>query len=284
LGLSKNAVQFLLHCRERGVDFSACATIGRQVLYLNAAELRAAFARKGQPISAGESDNVFRSGGNYAEPVLTLLGAKRIDSFDASSYENATKVADFNLPLDESEKAKYSAVIDGGSLEHVFNYPQGLKNAMEMVRPGGHLILITPTHSRSGHGFYQLSPELFYRAFCELNGYDAPEVLLSASTRDKWYRVVDPADIGGRVLINHRLYSDHLFVVARRSRVSPIFGSWPQQSDYASAWGNRGSQVKSKTGVKDYLRANRHRIPRPFLRLYSELFAPASSGLKRIEL
>jgi hypothetical protein len=266
------------------VDFGDCATIGRQALYLNVAELRKAFKRSGNRLTPHETDSVFSGETSYAEPLLRLLGAKTVDSFDASAYESATIVADFNNVLSNEHKEKYSAVIDGGSLEHVFNYPQGLRNAMEMVRPGGHLILITPTHSRSGHGFYQVSPELFHRTLCETNGYAAPEVLVSSSRGRAWYRVVDPADVGGRIVINPKLYSDHLFVFARRLRSVPIFATWPQQSDYASAW--KGLTPQRPERLKARVRALRHRIPRPFLQIYARLSALGSNstGLQRIDI
>jgi len=54
-------------------------------------------------------------------------------------------------------------VIDGGTLEHVFNFPVAIKNAMQMVRAGGRLSLSPPANNYFGHGFYQFSPELFYR-------------------------------------------------------------------------------------------------------------------------
>lgn len=284
MGFTKDAVLFLLHCRSQGVDFTDCATIGRQALYLNVAELRTAFNRTGRRLTSRETDGVFQGETSYAEPLLDLLGARKVDSFDASAYESATFIADFNNALSDKHKEQYSAVIDGGSLEHVFNYPQGLRNAMEMVRPGGHLILITPTHSRSGHGFYQVSPELFHRTLCEANGYAPPEVLVRSSRRRAWYRVVDPADVGGRIVINPKLYSDHLFIFARRVRSVPIFSTWPQQSDYASAW--KGAIPKRSEGLKNRLRAVRHLIPRPFLQIYARLSALGSNstGLQRIDI
>lgn len=284
MGFSRESVRFLAYCRRHGVDFSSSATLGRQVLYLNARELRSIFARNGEQLSPSQCDAVFQSGQHYAEPLLHLLGARVVDSFDASSYENASHVVDFNNPLLEKHKGQYTTVIDGGSLEHVFNYPQGLKNAMEMVRPGGHLILITPTHSRSGHGFYQLSAELFHRAFSESNGYESPEIFLCAANRDAWYRVADAEKTGTRVVIDHRRYWDHLFVVARRTRVAPIFDAWPQQSDYASAWTRRQAIPASAATIRERLRANRHRIPRALLRLYSLWFSPRSSRLERVRL
>ncbi len=36
-------------------------------------------------------------------------------------------------------------MVDGGTLEHIFNVPVALKSYMEMVRVGGHLILVCPS-------------------------------------------------------------------------------------------------------------------------------------------
>lgn len=57
---------------------------------------------------------------------------------------------------------KYSMVLDGGSLEHVFNFPVAVRNCMQMLQVGGHYLAITPANNFMGHGFYQFSPELYF--------------------------------------------------------------------------------------------------------------------------
>ena len=260
--------------------------IGRQGLHLSKSDLRACFAKSGSKLSSDDAERAFTEGASYAEPLFRLLGASSIESLDASGYEGATHVVDFNVPVAAAFAKRYSAVVDSGSLEHVFNYPQGLKNAMEMVRVGGHLILITPTHSLSGHGFYQLSPEVFFRALCERNGYEAPEVLICSTIKDAWYRVADPAAVSARVRLGGKLLTDHLFVVSKRIASVPIFAEWPQQSDYSAAWtgdgGAGGSSALAR--FKERLRASRHRIPTPLLRIYQRLMDPRPQKLTRVRL
>jgi len=41
----------------------------------------------------------------------------------------------------------YTTVIDGGSLEHVFNFPQAIANCMNMVAVGGHFIGLSPANN-----------------------------------------------------------------------------------------------------------------------------------------
>jgi len=286
VGLTRHGVRFLLHCRSKGVDFSESAMIGRQGLHLSKSELRACFAKSGSKLSSEDAERAFIDASSYAEPLFKLLGAASIESLDVSAYEGATHVVDFNVPAPAAFANRYSVVVDSGSLEHVFNYPQGLKNAMQMVRLGGHLILITPTHSLSGHGFYQLSPEVFFRALGATNGYEAPEVLICSTIKDAWYRVADPAAVSARVRLDSKLLSDHLFVVARRVASVPIFAEWPQQSDYSAAWTeNTGKSGDSSFArLKERLRGSRHRIPTPLLRIYQRLMDPKPQRLTRVRL
>jgi 2-polyprenyl-3-methyl-5-hydroxy-6-metoxy-1,4-benzoquinol methylase len=76
-----------------------------------------------------------------------------VSSIDASDYENATYVHDLNVPIPDHLKGQFDLVDDGGTLEHVFNFPVALRNCMEMVKVGGHLLLNVPTNNFVGHGF-----------------------------------------------------------------------------------------------------------------------------------
>ncbi|MCA1572803.1 MAG: hypothetical protein LC798_21415 [Chloroflexi bacterium] len=42
-------------------------------------------------------------------------------------------------------------VLDGGTLEHVFDYPTALRGALDAVRLGGHFIAVTPANGWCGH-------------------------------------------------------------------------------------------------------------------------------------
>ena len=57
-------------------------------------------------------------------------------------------------------RERFSVVIDGGLLEHVFDFPTAIRNCMRMVRQGGHLILNLPVNNFPGHGFYKFGPGL----------------------------------------------------------------------------------------------------------------------------
>src|ERR1700755_2111988 len=112
MGFDINGVRFLFFAKRAGVDFTKAATLGRQQLTLSERELDSVL--RDFEVSANAAKLMSEDAG-YAEPLLRLLGAKEICSFDASSYEGATYVHDFNLPAPAEWNDRFTVFIDGGS-------------------------------------------------------------------------------------------------------------------------------------------------------------------------
>jgi len=170
MALDADGSRFLLYAKSQGVDFSRTAMIGRQRLWIDPQvreNLRDVLARNLADFGYGNVDlgRLLAEADGYAEPFLRLLGCTDASSFDASSYERATHIHDFNLPIDPQFKGRFTAVIDAGTLEHIFNFPVAIRNCMEMLTVGGHFLGITPANNACGHGFYQFSPDLYFRVF-----------------------------------------------------------------------------------------------------------------------
>jgi hypothetical protein len=277
MGIDFQSLKFLLLARQRGVSFERFAMIGRQTLRLDPGQLRRLLSDAGMTISTDQCSQLFSEAGGYAEPLLRLLGAKQIESFDASSYEQATIIHDMNLPIGDELKGRFTAVLDGGSLEHVFNLPCALKNCLEMVELGGHFLGASPTNNWMGHGFYQFSPELFFRVLSPVNGFAETQAMIcETAPRSRWFEVTDPEQLGGRAyLVNGR--PTYLFTMARRTALAPIFAKAPQQSDYVSNW-RQPAEQKTKR-ARFFSRATREwwrRCCAPFRNPYR------SKGFQRI--
>ena len=86
------------------------------------------------------------------------------------------------IPIDYAFHQRFTSVIDSGTLEHVLNYPVALKHCMELGSLGGHFLAITPANHFFGHGFYQFSPDLFYRVFTLENGFGIQQMWLLKRT------------------------------------------------------------------------------------------------------
>ena len=187
----------------------------------------------------------------YAEEFLKRLGAKETISIDASAYEGASLVHDMNVPIGDEFKRKFSVVIDGGTLEHIFNFPVAIQNCMQMLDIGGHFFSHTMANNFMGHGFYQFSPELFYRVFSAENGFCVHRVVVFEQRvgRPRWYEAADPNDIDERVeLINGR--PTYLFVHAERLADVPIFAAPPQQPDYSAHWSRNTAPRYGSQGLR----------------------------------
>lgn len=252
-------LSFLLAARELGVSFDSTLMVGRQNLFATAPEIVHAYQDAGQSIELASAERIVADGQGFCEPLLRHLGAGQVESLDASDFEHSTYVHDLNQPLPEDLRSRYTLVYDGGTLEHVFNLPQALKNCMQAVAPGGHFITIGPATSQYGHGFYQFSPELYYRALSPENGYEVLALLIRTGNQPwtKWRAVADPATLGVRVDLASP-WETFMFVLARRTAEIEPFASWPQQSDYSSAW--TGTEVNAPMKTRTRLISH---LPKP---------------------
>jgi len=225
MGINLQTATFLHSERDRGVNFERLLCLGRQSLHVTSAEYCG--------LGLGEA---------FADPYLAAhelfksLGAKSIDSIDHSSYEGANIIHDLNKPFKPNAGQTWSCVFDGGSLEHVFNFPIAVKTCLEITAVGGTFISVTPWSGLAGHGFYQFCPELFYRIFSENNGFRMNRMLFYRN--GGWYTVDDPECIGRRLEFQSKRPL-LLCVSARKTSEKPIFSDFPQQSDYEVLWSTK---------------------------------------------
>ena len=144
MGVDAKGVEFLLAARRLGVSFARTATLGRQRMFVAPSWLRRCLRTHGVDPRRSDVRQLLTTAGGYAEPLLGVLGAGRVVSVDASDYEGATRVVDLNGPLPPDLESAFTAVIDAGTLEHVFDFPAAVGNCMRMVAPGGHLLAVIP--------------------------------------------------------------------------------------------------------------------------------------------
>ena len=223
----------MVAAHRRGAQFDEVLTLGRQSLNVYPRRMAQLLQKHGLPakkfLEAGPECA-------FVEPFFEALGAKHVSALDFSDFEGAQFVHDLNQPVGASLKERFDVVYDGGTLEHIFNFPVALRNSMELLREGGRLFLHTCANNLCGHGFYQFSPELFYRAFGPENGFEVERmVIFRIGPYGSWYEVSDPNVIRSRVeLITFTPM--HLLVQAKRTSIKTIFARAPQQSDYTVMW------------------------------------------------
>ncbi len=259
MGFTNDIVEFL---ETAEANFTTTMTLGRQ-----------AFHRTSQ-----------WPHGEWVDPFLEQLGAKEVRSLDVSAYEGATDIWDLNDPLPEHLLQQFSTVIDGGVLMYVFDFAQGLRNAMELVAPGGTLFISELCNNFAGGNFYQCSPDLFFRSLSKENGFEIRRLLLK--DRRGGYELADPFVVGKRLS-----FTTHgpaaLFVEARRVSTVTGFVVRPQVSQYQIQWAavdpNWRQHIPPPRGLRrlvpDWAKRARHDVERRALHL-RELYLPHIGHLK----
>lgn len=244
MGIDLHNLHLLAHAEDLGVRFDHTVAIGRQAVFVEPRQLEAFRRRRG--LAPWPAEAAAAAGPLWFEPMLRhWFGATRVDSVDASPYEQASIVHDMNLPWPtEGEAAPLrghaDAVLDFGCLEHVFDFPTAWRNAAALCRVGGHLLHALPANNLSGHGFYQFSPELFFNLYQPARGFELRGLFFAMKAEPRcWWRVADPQRLRRRVLLcnGHEVY---MLVLARKLQEAAGLPA-PQQSDYAQqAWQGTG--------------------------------------------
>lgn len=248
MGVGYQGLQIALLAKKRGVDFARTISIARQHHYLDPDTLQSMFRRFGYALTSQEQAGILRDA--FSEGLFRKLGATTTDSIDASGYEGASIIHDFNEPIGPTLHRKYTAVIDFGSLEHIFHFPNAIKNVTDLLDVGGHFISMSVANNFMGHGFYQFSPELFF-SYLPPNGFTDLEIyLVPFRIFPFFFRVAAPRELGGRVeLVNSEPVL--IGVIAKKVKhvSTPVM---PIQSDYQQQfWQGRDVNRKSKAPSVD---------------------------------
>lgn len=239
MGLDLHCLNLLRFGANQGVDYSRVLTLGRPGLFLSEDEL-AGFLRETRRTWTAQDMARVRGDGFSEQFLKAVFGAQDVVSLDASPYENPTRIHDMNRPL--TGGGRFSAVLDFGCLEHIFNFPVAVSNVIASCREGGHLLHALPANNCCGHGFYQFSPEMFFSVYSEARGFRGTQVFLVELDRPwKWYKVRSPLESGKRVNVVNREQTYALVLTQKMAQAKSPIEDAPQQSDYLVEW-NRASQ------------------------------------------
>jgi hypothetical protein len=261
---------FLVESWREGAQFDSTLTLGRIGHLMSQCDLKRlarSLPKESEFVQTVERGEVPR----YTDELFKAMGAMQVDAMDASDFEGATILQDLNEPLAPQLNCQFDAVVDSGTLEHVFNIPGAFKNVMNALKVGGHFFGGLPANNWCGHGFYQFSAEFFYRVFSEENGFQVRKLFVApAWSAGKWldgpvFEVSDPKEMKERVEIGGNALLSFL-VHAQKLRHEVPFAQWPQQSDYSAAWargsagqcGQAARPTMLQYAAKAYRRIKRH--------------------------
>lgn len=146
---------------ERGTENKTLCMIGRQEIIIEWKP----FMKTVERMQLEYDKNIYESIKNIY-PINTYLffnmfGIKEVYAIDYNGLDGADVIFNLNHDLPECLYDKYDYIIDGGTLEHVFDIARAMKNLTKMLRNGGIVIHILPLGGYVEHGFYNFSPTFF---------------------------------------------------------------------------------------------------------------------------
>ncbi len=276
MGFPRPALRFLAREHKRRPFAEPVLTLGRQGVLATHEEAVAILREEGlTPSLPGPGEDVATNipswKGTWNERFTSdvaffrLLGVRDFKAMDVSDYEKPDLVADLNLPVPAELEGRFGTVIDGGTLEHVFDPLRALTNVGRLLKTGGRVLHILPVNNYVNHGFYQFSPTVFFDYY-KANGFTGLRGLLVEESHrlDVWDLYELPED--GYARFPEFVSTERLSILFTAEKTaSSTTGRVPSQGRYATDYvaprvetfadgGRAGLRSLLPAGVEAFLR------------------------------
>ncbi len=189
VGMLKSYLKLVLLLHKKRTFSGSVCVLGNQEIWANYADLKQCFEQLGvahrrPPAVTPHSSATFN--GNpvlrelardfvHARVFFDMLGMDEYVDMDKFDTDRPMILHDLNQPVAADLADRFGLVIDGGTVEHIFDVSAVLQNMVRMTRVGGQVMHIATF--QPDHGFYSFSPCLFFD-FYAANGFEDPECLI----------------------------------------------------------------------------------------------------------
>lgn len=158
-------------------------TIGRQTVYLSVQQYVDILREHGidptkerlEKVTVDRETVCRRAGPAVGKELISdrslfyLLGVDRVRALDHSDYEGAEVLHDLNKPLPKQLESVADFIVDGSTIDNVFDTASALRNMAKLLRPGGRLLLV---NALSNHNEpYTVPSALWYIDYFVMNGF-----------------------------------------------------------------------------------------------------------------
>lgn len=146
-------------------------TLGNQDVWANYEQLKAFFDEMGcswtEAAKTRHTSNLFKQDAMandfvHARTFFRMMGIEEYYDIDKFETDAPQILHDLNSPVTSELSDRFNVIIDGGTIEHIFDVRQVFENIVRMCRKSGWVVHITPSSNYVDHGFYSFSPCVFY--------------------------------------------------------------------------------------------------------------------------
>lgn len=194
MGLAASVLRLIVRLHRERAWTGPVLTLGVQDVHATYDDLAGFFREEGVPLvpvppaERRPSTSRFlrqtdRVGFVHARVFFRMLGIEEYDDLDFADLEGPTLVHDLNQSVPDGWRGRYGLVVDGGTIEHIFDVRAVFANIAGLLRVGGEVLHICPVSGWINHGFYQINPCLLYD-FYDANGFDVAGSYLVLLPRD----------------------------------------------------------------------------------------------------
>jgi hypothetical protein len=113
--------------------------------------------------------------------LFRLLGAPRVRALDHSAYEGAEVIHDLTKPIPPELRNSADFIVDGSTLDNVFDPATVIRNFAAMLRPGGRLLTLNMFSNH--HEPYAMLPLLWFLDYFVVNGFADCKVYILVGTK-----------------------------------------------------------------------------------------------------
>lgn len=165
--------------------------LGKQIIYIDSVQMFILANRMGIKLTTGDFIKEDKHNHIDAYSFFQCLGFLEVHAMDISDYEEADIIFDLNCAnLPKNLNNQFDYIVDGGTLEHVFNVPNALENITKMLKVGGKVFHYLPASDYINHGFYSFSPSLL-NSFYEENGFVIKESQIILGSSDFYNNMIE---------------------------------------------------------------------------------------------
>lgn len=101
----------------------------------------------------------------HQSDLFKMLGFQRSESMDAFDNESPTYIHDLNNPVPQSMHGKFDAILDFGTLDHVYDMRMAVANIVNMLKVGGVIVIYDAMIGWHNQCIYNFQPPFFFDTF-----------------------------------------------------------------------------------------------------------------------
>lgn len=219
--LEAEIIKLLKIAKVNGIQEKSLAMMGKQDININFKEFMNTIKNMGIKYDDVMADSIMQSEHIDAFDFFRMFGFGKVSAVDYSEYEGADIVFDLNSDLPDELNESFDYIINGGTLEHVFDIKKAVINMSKMLKCGGIIMHTSPAVGWVNHGFYSISPT-FFQDFYSVNGFEIENMEFECmiSGNDSCPRTFFSEDL--RVFHNLRDMSDYIKVLQQVRDVEKI--------------------------------------------------------------